>query len=114
MFYKKIFINNFLFLNWNYFNLINIILREIITFKILMFAFFDYKSFYKNFLNKFCNYYSRSKNFFWFKGKYSKNFQILKNFFIDCDMDFFIFNIIQFYKITCHTKNYFCNFNKIY
>lgn len=110
---KKFFLNNFFFIFWNYFNLINIILVNILVEKILMFAFLNYISLSKIIINNFCYYYSRSRNIFWFKGLKSKNLQILKIIYIDCDMDFIIFKIFQYYNISCHTSYNFCNHNKL-
>ncbi|QND78478.1 Phosphoribosyl-AMP cyclohydrolase [Candidatus Nasuia deltocephalinicola] len=111
--FKKFIINNYFFLNWNYFNNLYIILKNILNNKIIMFAFFNYTSMINTIFNKYIYYYSRSKNYFWFKGKKSKHFQIFKNFYIDCDMDFVLINIFQTYKICCHINYFFCSFNKI-
>lgn len=111
---KKIIVNNIFFLNWNLFNLILVILNNIIISNIIfMSAFINYFSFLNIILKKFCFYFSRSKNKLWFKGFHSMNFQILKFFKIDCDMDLINIFILQIYKISCHTKYFFCCVNKI-
>lgn len=112
---KKIFINIIFFLKWNYFNLIYVILKSILIFnnKILMFAFLNYLSILKILFYKYLFYYSRSKNFLWFKGNKSGNFQIMKKFYIDCDMDLIYFYILQIYNKSCHTNLNSCIINKI-
>lgn len=111
---KKLFLNNILFIKWNYFNLICLALKKVLINNILMLSFFNNISFLKTILDNFCYYYSRSKNIFWFKGLKSKNFQILKELNIDCDMDFIIVKIFQLNNTACHTGYYICNQNKIY
>ncbi|XXS36673.1 MAG: phosphoribosyl-AMP cyclohydrolase [Candidatus Nasuia deltocephalinicola] len=78
-----------------------------------MTAFINYNSLIKIIFKWFVNYYSRSKNFFWFKGVKSKNFQIFKKIYIDCDMDIVTIFILQNYNLCCHTNYIYCDFNKL-
>ncbi len=110
---KKFVINNIFFISWNIFNLLTILLLNIILRNTIMLAVSNYININKILLNNFLYYYSRNKLNYWFKGFKSKNFQLLNLYYIDCDMDIFIICIFQYYNTTCHTDYVDCNVNKI-
>ncbi|MBY0585514.1 phosphoribosyl-AMP cyclohydrolase, partial [Candidatus Carsonella ruddii] len=63
--------------------------------------------FIESFFYKKPCYWSRSKNFFWRKGYFSNNLQIIKKILFDCDIDSFIFQIIPYFN-NCHKNKISC------
>ncbi|ASS47017.1 Phosphoribosyl-AMP cyclohydrolase [Candidatus Nasuia deltocephalinicola] len=106
-------LNKFFFIKWSFKKIFPIIIQEILTKNILMFAWINNYNLLKIFSIFLLYYYSRSKFKFWFKGLSSYNFQSFKYFYIDCDMDCGLFKIIQFNNKSCHTNNNSCFFNKL-
>ncbi|XAO72494.1 MAG: phosphoribosyl-AMP cyclohydrolase [Candidatus Vidania fulgoroideorum] len=55
-------------------------------------------------------FFSRKRNKLWIKGEKSKNFQIIKKIYKDCDNDSYLFIVIQVNNKTCHKNKKSCFF----
>ena len=58
-------------------------------------------------------YWSRSRKAMWLKGSESGNFQILKELYVDCDMDCLVAKVEQIGKAACHTGMRSCFYRRV-
>ena len=58
-------------------------------------------------------YWSRSRKALWLKGSESGNFQILKELYVDCDMDCLVAKVEQIGKAACHTGRRSCFYRRV-
>ncbi|MGX7577036.1 phosphoribosyl-AMP cyclohydrolase [Candidatus Vidania fulgoroideorum] len=63
---------------------------------------------------KFTYFWSRSRKKIWLKGEDSKNFQLIKKIFIDCDSDTFLITVKQINNCCCHLQTRSCFMNEIF
>ena len=78
----------------------------------LMFAFVNRESLKLTLETGKMHYWSRSRKEIWFKGGTSGHVQNVKEVFVDCDNDAFVFKVEQLGG-ACHTGNYSCFFRKL-
>jgi phosphoribosyl-AMP cyclohydrolase len=83
------------------------------TDKVLMLGYVSFESMQKTLATKFAWFYSRSRQNLWQKGETSGNFQKIKEIYLDCDQDTFLFKVEQVNNITCHTGQSSCFFYQI-
>ncbi len=101
-------------LKFNEKGLIPAVAQEYRTGKVLMQAWMSKDSILKTMeTGKVC-YFSRSRNELWTKGETSGHFQILKNIYIDCDMDSLLLKVEQVGGIACHTGEATCFYRNVF
>ena len=94
--------------------LIPVIIQDINTDEILMFAWMNNESFDQTLETGLMTYWSRSRNKLWVKGEKSGNTQVIREIYIDCDGDCVLFKVEQ--KGTgaaCHEGYRSCFFRRI-
>ena len=79
---------------------------------VLMVAYMNEEAIKKTLETGKMHYYSRSRKKLWLKGESSGNFQIVKEFYIDCDNDALLFKVEQ-KGGACHMGYYSCFFKKL-
>jgi len=93
--------------------LIVAIIQDFHTKKVRMQGFMNKKSLALTFETGYIHFFSRSRNMIWKKGEESKNYQLVKNIYIDCDCDSLLFFVEQVNNITCHTGSPICFYRSI-
>lgn len=79
--------------------------------EVLMCAYMNEEAIEKTIQTGKMHYYSRSRKKLWLKGENSGHFQIVKEFYIDCDNDTLLFKVKQ-QDAACHEGYYSCFFRK--
>jgi len=79
------------------------------TKEVLMVGNMNREAVLKTFLTGFLHFWSISRKRLWLKGETSGNFQIVKDFKIDCDNDAILF-LVEPQGPICHTGNRSCFF----
>lgn len=59
------------------------------------------------------HYWSRSRNSLWLKGETSGHVQLIKDIFVDCDLDTVVFKVEQLGGAACHTGYRSCFYRKV-
>ncbi len=99
-------------LNWGKSNgLIPVIIQDFKTNEVLMHGFMNKAALKKTLEERRVTYYSRTRKKLWTKGETSGNFQLVKEIFVDCDLDTLLIKIRQIGN-TCHTGKRTCFFKK--
>lgn len=93
-------------------SLIPAIIQDFKTNEVLMLAYVNKESYQYMLTNKETYFYSRSRNELWHKGETSRNYQKIKNMYLDCDRDAMLIKVEQI-GVACHTGNHSCFFNRI-
>lgn len=99
-------------INWDKTPLIPVVVQDYDSLEVLMLAYVNKEALSLSFQSGIAHYFSRSKNRIWKKGEESRNTQILKEVYIDCDSDAILFKVKQ-NGVACHTGNVSCFFRKI-
>jgi phosphoribosyl-AMP cyclohydrolase len=92
--------------------LVTAIARDFRTKDILMVAHMNKQALIKTLTTGFVHYWSRSRKKLWLKGEKSKNYQLLKGVWIDCDGDSLIFDVEQI-GWACHMGYRSCFFRRL-
>ncbi len=87
--------------------LVPVITQHIKTGQVLMMAYVNKEALEKTIETGLAHYYSRSRQKLWLKGETSKNYQIVKKIYIDCDEDCLLYLVIP-KGPACHTGNQTC------
>lgn len=97
---------------WNNNGLVPVIVQEISSNDILMFAWMNRKALFETIRIGEAIYWSRSRNRFWHKGEESGYFQKVCEIRLDCDEDVILLQVEQIGNIACHTGRHSCFFQK--
>jgi phosphoribosyl-AMP cyclohydrolase len=98
---------------WNEDGLVPVIVQDIITNKIIMFAWMNKETLKQSIEKRKAIYWSRSRKKIWMKGEESGHIQYIKEILLDCDSDTLLIKVRQEGGIACHTGRESCFFNKI-
>jgi len=93
--------------------LIPVIAQDYKTNEVLMLAYMNKEAWEKTLETGKATYWSRSRNKLWLKGETSGNFQIVKEIFVDCDLDTVLLKVEQIGEAACHEGYKSCFFRKI-
>ena len=100
-------------IRWNVDGLLPVIVQEVGTAKIIMFAWMNRETLEESIKQKKAIYWSRSRNQVWIKGESSGYYQYIEDIFLDCDNDSLLIKVIQEGGIACHTGRESCFYNRI-
>jgi|TARA_B110000003_G_scaffold54531_1_gene54455 phosphoribosyl-AMP cyclohydrolase len=100
-------------IRWNVDGLLPVIVQEVGTAKIIMFAWMNRETLEESIKQKKAIYWSRSRNQVWIKGESSGYYQYIEDIFLDCDNDSLLIKVIQEGGIACHTGRKSCFYNRI-
>jgi phosphoribosyl-AMP cyclohydrolase len=92
--------------------LVTAVVREFKSGDVLMVAHMNEEAVVKTLTTGLMHYWSRSRNKLWFKGEQSKNFQRVRNVFVDCDCDALLFDVEQTGG-ACHDGYRSCFYRKV-
>lgn len=99
--------------DWEKSELLPSIIQDFYTKEVLMLGFLNKEALELTLKTGFIHYFSRSKNRIWKKGETSGNTQLLKEAYIDCDNDSFLF-LVEQKGAACHTGSKSCFYSKLY
>ncbi|MDV4149812.1 phosphoribosyl-AMP cyclohydrolase [Clostridium sp. AL.422] len=88
------------------------IVQDYKTKEVLMLAYMSKESLKKTLEDKTTWFYSRSRQELWNKGATSGNFQIVKELYLDCDLDT-ILVLVEQKGVACHTGERSCFHKKL-
>lgn len=100
-------------INWDANGLVPVIVQEVGTNEILMFAWMNHEALQRTVATKKATYWSRSRNKLWCKGEKSGHTQIVLELYLDCDEDVILLKVNQIGGIACHTGRHNCFFKKL-
>ena len=100
-------------IRWNVDGLLPVIVQEVGTAKIIMFAWMNRETLEESIKQKKAIYWSRSRNQVWIKGESTGYYQYIEDIFLDCDNDSLLIKVIQEGGIACHTGRKSCFYNRI-
>ena len=98
---------------WNSDGLVPVIVQDILTNKVIMFAWMNKDTLNQSIKERKAIYWSRSRKKVWVKGEESGNIQYIQEILLDCDGDTLIIKVKQEGGIACHTGRESCFYNKI-
>ena len=98
---------------WNEDGLVPVIVQDIMTNKVIMFAWMNKETLKQSIEKRKAIYWSRSRKKIWMKGEESGHIQYIKEILLDCDSDTLLIKVRQEGGIACHTGRESCFFNKI-
>ena len=98
---------------WNEDGLVPVIVQDIMTNKVIMFAWMNKETLKQSIEKRKAIYWSRSRKKIWMKGEESGHIQHIKEILLDCDSDTLLIKVRQEGGIACHTGRESCFFNKI-
>lgn len=93
--------------------LIPAIAQDYETGEVLMLAYMNRMSWEKTLETGKVHYWSRSRQKLWLKGETSGNVQILKEAYVDCDLDTILLKVEQLGGAACHTGHKSCFHHKV-
>ncbi len=93
--------------------LVPVIAQEVLTKKILMFAWMNRQALQETVQTKQAVYWSRSRNRLWRKGEESGHTQLVREIRLDCDGDVILLNVEQQGGIACHTGRESCFYSRL-
>jgi phosphoribosyl-AMP cyclohydrolase len=99
--------------NWTHDGLVPVIVREVGSNDILMFAWMDREALRLTAETGRAVYWSRSRKKLWHKGEESGHVQMVKEIRLDCDEDVVLLTVEQIGGIACHTGRHSCFFQKL-
>lgn len=99
--------------NWTHDGLVPVIVREVGSNDILMFAWMDREALRLTAETGHAVYWSRSRKKLWHKGEESGHVQMVKEIRLDCDEDVVLLTVEQIGDIACHTGRHSCFFQKL-
>ena len=89
------------------------IAKEYRTGKILMQAYMNQEAYEATQRDGIATYWSTSRNELWPKGTTSGDVQVVKELYVDCDLDAVILTVEQQGKGACHTGEFSCFYRKV-
>ena len=93
--------------------LIPAIAQDAETGEVLMLAYINQASWQKTLETGKVHYWSRSRSKLWLKGESSGHVQLVKEIFVDCDLDTVVFKVEQLGGAACHTGYKSCFYRKV-
>jgi phosphoribosyl-AMP cyclohydrolase len=100
-------------ITWNKDGLLPVIVQEVNTNKVIMFAWMNLETLLESIKQKKAIYWSRSRKKIWIKGEESGHFQYIEDMYLDCDYDTLLIKVRQEGGISCHTGRSSCFYNHI-
>ncbi|MDR1960561.1 MAG: phosphoribosyl-AMP cyclohydrolase [Planctomycetaceae bacterium] len=94
-------------------NLLPVIAQEAQTGEVLMMAYMNEEAYDETLKTGRAVYFSRSRNKLWRKGEESGNVQLVKEVFLDCDLDTLLIKVEQIGGAACHEGYRSCFFRKV-
>ena len=88
------------------------IAQDFATGKVLMMAFMNEEAWDETCRTKHAVYYSRSRKKLWRKGEESGNVQLVKEIYLDCDLDCILLKVEQIGHVACHTGHESCFYRR--
>ena len=98
---------------WDLDGLLPVIVQDVITNKVIMFAWMNRETLKKSIKQRKAIYWSRSRKQIWVKGEESGHYQNIEDMFLDCDNDVLLIKVTQKGGIACHTGRESCFYNQI-
>ena len=95
-------------IRWDSNGLLPVIVQDVISNKIIMFAWMNLETLEASIRQKRAIYWSRSRNQVWLKGEKSGHYQNIKDMVLDCDNDVLLIKVEQEGGIACHTGRESC------
>lgn len=92
--------------------IVPVVTQDVKTKRILTLAFMNRESLEKTLELGKVTYWSRTRKRLWTKGETSRNYQLVKEIFIDCDDDSLLIKVKQLGNV-CHTGRPTCFFKKV-
>ena len=89
------------------------IVQEAQTGEVLMLAYINKEAWTQTLQTGKAHFWSRSRNSLWLKGESSGNVQLVKEVYVDCDLDTVIFKVSQVGGAACHKGYRSCFFRRI-
>lgn len=80
--------------------------------KVLMLAYMNELAWDKTIETGKAHYWSRSRQKLWCKGEESGNVQLVREIWVDCDLDTILLRVEQVGKAACHTGHESCFFRR--
>ncbi len=99
-------------LNYRHNGLVVVVVQEIETNKVLMVAFANREAVEKTLTTGMMHYWSTERKKLWLKGETSGNHQIVKEIYVDCDLDTVLVKVHQIGG-ACHLGYKTCFFRKL-
>ena len=98
---------------WDERGLVPVVAQEVLTGRVLMFAWMDRAALARTAETGEAVYYSRSREQLWRKGEESGHIQRVREIRMDCDNDVVLLKVEQVGGIACHTGRPSCFFQKL-
>ncbi len=93
--------------------LLPVIAQDASTGEVLMLAYMNQDAWEKTLETGKAHYWSRSRQKLWLKGETSGHVQVVKDAYLDCDLDTILLKVEQIGGAACHTGHRSCFFNKV-
>ncbi|MBW2561387.1 MAG: phosphoribosyl-AMP cyclohydrolase [Deltaproteobacteria bacterium] len=93
--------------------LIPVVAQDYETGDVLMLAYMNREAWEKTVETGKATYWSRSRKALWVKGETSGNVQIVKEIFVDCDLDTLVLKVDQQGGAACHMGYRSCFYRKV-
>ncbi len=93
--------------------LLPVIVQDFETGKVLMLAYMNRLAWDKTLETGKVHYWSRSRDKLWLKGETSGHIQLLKEIYVDCDLDTILVKVEQIGKAACHTGHESCFYRQV-
>jgi phosphoribosyl-AMP cyclohydrolase len=93
--------------------LIPAIIQDVKSNEVLMMAYMNKTSLEKTLETGKTHFWSRSRQKYWMKGETSKNVQLVKEIYYDCDGDTLLIRVEQVGSGACHTGSRTCFYRQI-
>ena len=100
------------YVKWDANGLVPVIAQEVLTGKVLMFAWMNRAALEQTVASGEAVYWSRSRRKLWHKGEESGHVQKVRELRLDCDEDVILLSVEQVGGIACHTGRHNCFFQK--
>jgi phosphoribosyl-AMP cyclohydrolase len=81
--------------------------------EVLMLAYINKKSWQMTLETGKAHFWSRSRNKLWLKGESSGHVQLIKDIFVDCDLDTVVFKVEQLGGAACHRGYRSCFYRRV-
>ena len=92
--------------------LIPAIIQDAENGEVLMIGYMNRRAVERTIKEKMVCFWSRSRQKFWVKGETSGHFQVVKDIYVDCDMDALLIKVTQI-GATCHEGYRSCFYRKL-
>nr|WP_217125059.1 phosphoribosyl-AMP cyclohydrolase [Thermodesulfatator indicus] len=93
--------------------LVPVIAQDYKTGDVLMLAYMNEEAWKKTLETGKVHYYSRSRNKIWLKGESSGHVQLVKEIFLDCDLDTVLIKVDQLGGAACHKGYRSCFYRRL-